>query len=487
MDRQTHSPASGVANQCDDTNKTRTKSPLVSKPIFKTEMHHSETNDVIDMHPIMAAAFHNRTKSPLGRLPDTILIKIMELSDIVANECLRRCSRTFLRLSPVAFPERFSDSRDNPWPVSKRERLPEEKEALLALVAKDEYCSNCSAARRSPNWANRVLDLTRTYLHCSGCRADHPACLFSATERDHPQSARICIGHEGRLRLCQHVEVAWSEICKMSEDMLHCGTEEGSGELLIQCDRRQHAKTLSDRGSIWTAFQKFPCRNHTEDSESENDNVFPYPAILCSFETQRDRRVFEVATIWSGHLSMRMRSDGHYHAADFEKGLETLYEHEGKFICPSLSPGPLPGSTFCNPGDCDCLTYSGKDWTAWERPPADWTQKETCRLDPSIGLYHSDFIVDPNLDETEQSLCWKSWDIGSGTYGTWDQAAQARCGTEMDCVLVTYQSTFSLALDYDDSRRLRRMDSNWFHALDPDSYNLTQDSAGFGVSLVLDE
>ncbi|KAK4452507.1 hypothetical protein QBC34DRAFT_422719 [Podospora aff. communis PSN243] len=52
------------------------------------------------MHPLIEASHHNTTKSPLCRLPDEVLIRLMQLSGKVTVECLRRCSRTFLRLFP---------------------------------------------------------------------------------------------------------------------------------------------------------------------------------------------------------------------------------------------------------------------------------------------------------------------------------------------------------------------------------------------------
>ena len=45
-------------------------------------------------------------------------------------------------------------------------------------------------------------------------------------------------------------------------------------------------------------------------------------------------------------------------------------------------------------------------------------------------------------------------------------------------MVVTYSTEFALPLD---GGRIRRMDSTWYQALDPDSYKLTEDADGFGV------
>ncbi|ODA82469.1 hypothetical protein RJ55_00976 [Drechmeria coniospora] len=145
------------------------------------------------MHPLIAAAYHNRTKSPLCRLPDGALLRLLQLVDRVTLECLRRCSRVFLRLSPGA----YSHVKDIGLSKGWKRPQPEEREGLLALLSRDEYCSDCLLARNANDWQERVRRTTQIYLHCSGCQADHPACLFSASQRRNPPAVRICIGHEG--------------------------------------------------------------------------------------------------------------------------------------------------------------------------------------------------------------------------------------------------------------------------------------------------
>ena len=45
-------------------------------------------------------------------------------------------------------------------------------------------------------------------------------------------------------------------------------------------------------------------------------------------------------------------------------------------------------------------------------------------------------------------------------------------------MVVTFESSFALPLD---GEHLKLMDKKWYDALDPNSYNLTDDAEGFGV------
>lgn len=59
------------------------------------------------------------------------------------------------------------------------------------------------------------------YLHCSRCRADHPACLFSRIQRQCPHGVRYCIGQEGYLQICEHKTLFWLQIMDHSKSIMH--------------------------------------------------------------------------------------------------------------------------------------------------------------------------------------------------------------------------------------------------------------------------
>jgi hypothetical protein len=136
----------------------------------------------------------------------------MRLADPVSVECLRRTSRKLLLLFSDARPSQANHNA-YPWPRPHASFLdPSQSKELLTLLAKDSYCSNCVATRHAPDWQTRLALATERYLHCSGCDLDHPACLFTPEQRINTQHDRVCIGHQGYIRLCQHKTVSWRQI-----------------------------------------------------------------------------------------------------------------------------------------------------------------------------------------------------------------------------------------------------------------------------------
>ncbi|KAM7205924.1 hypothetical protein V8F33_000754 [Rhypophila sp. PSN 637] len=185
-------------------------------------------------HPLTAPMLHNATRSPLARLPDTILLRIMSHTDDVDLFCIRRTCPTMLRLfSDPSFLRLHDDSADvnerwksrtfgqfqmenglYVWPRKrgvpwKRELLTgASKKALRELLLRDMYCKTC-----------RIVDpavekrLRTEMLYCSGCKESHPAGLFSYVERHKEDSAaRQCIGRQGRIRACEHRTVSWEDV-----------------------------------------------------------------------------------------------------------------------------------------------------------------------------------------------------------------------------------------------------------------------------------
>ena len=76
------------------------------------------------------------------------------------------------------------------------------------------YCMDCKQSKACPGYNDRINHLTKP-LYCYGCREDHPAILFSAKHRRlSPESGRkrICIGLEGRMMLCTHQGISWTEL-----------------------------------------------------------------------------------------------------------------------------------------------------------------------------------------------------------------------------------------------------------------------------------
>ncbi|KAK3353756.1 hypothetical protein B0T25DRAFT_220623 [Lasiosphaeria hispida] len=465
---------------------------------FKTEEHFPEKRKQ-EPHPLMAAAHHNRTQSPLCRLPDQVLVRLMQLSDKVTVECLRRCSRLFLRLFPTACEAARDCDGHNidrfPWPTSELSTfLPEEKTELLSLIAGDEYCKDCLAARHASNWQARVTALTKTNLHCSKCNADHPACLFSARERKKKLSKRICIGHQGHLRLCKHVKVPWSSITSGAEKRVQTAGPPAPYRSLVDCKRSSHVRACRNR----RPFLDFLRVSAPKSSRTHTLCCPPHPIISCALKKSPNvpgTMALVLRILWSGHIGPLERGrDGRFQADELERGVKQLYQQQGRLICPQITPGPVAGSRLCGPGRCDCLEYAGKT-TDWQRPPVEWRRTITCRARNNLGLSHGvdkkhalnkvrNTGLGGGLGERKVEFagqCYSKylWTQTPTGYLLFHKTEAIGCAESVDCVVVSYQSM--IVLDLDKDCHLRRMNWNWYQALDPDSYDIAKDTEGFGL------
>ncbi len=114
---------------------------------------------------LVAVACNNRLKSQLCRLPDPILVRLLQVADPVTRQCLRRTSRVFMAMfaQAVKAADTYRDG-SHPWPVSRPALSDSQHSQLVWLLAKDGYCGDCLAARMAPDWASRVQATTKTYL-----------------------------------------------------------------------------------------------------------------------------------------------------------------------------------------------------------------------------------------------------------------------------------------------------------------------------------
>ncbi|KAM7196859.1 hypothetical protein V8F20_006826 [Naviculisporaceae sp. PSN 640] len=429
----------------------------------------------LNLHPLFAAAHHNKTNSPLCRLPDSVLVRLMHLCDRVTVECLRRCSRSFLRLFTTAYssPSTHEILDLHPWPSPLGDFLTAvETKSLLSLLERDAYCHGCRAARNARDWQARVTALTRTYLHCSACHTDHPACLFSASERKKMWQVRVCIGHQGYLPLCKSTRITWSMLHDAAEERFERETEE----------ERRKLKTIDWCGS--SDHVTGGPLIFTDDVQIKRIYYSRPPRVLYNYvgtPSGNSRRAMEIY-IQGTHF---FRADGAIKKV--ESLVRKWYRKQGHFICPQMSPGPLPGAALFDPGRCNCLDYPGKVESGWERPPVDWRTGPTCLTNPTQVMKW--YTRCP----TKQSAAWngtvpseKSVHCSSHLVRKPERGREGHPGQIVtwlsdgpEMLAIHAQSWFTLELDGD--QRLTKIGKSWYHMLDPDSYKLTKDKEGFGV------
>lgn len=73
------------------------------------------------------------------------------------------------------------------------------------------FCNSCCNARFDPDYSSRFVSLLRR-MYCSGCQREHGALQFSAAQRQFSDASRVCIAHEGYMRLCPHRTMSSQEI-----------------------------------------------------------------------------------------------------------------------------------------------------------------------------------------------------------------------------------------------------------------------------------
>lgn len=191
------------------------------------------------MDPLIAAQAYNNRFCPLTRLPEEVLLHIIHFlgDDAVTLHCLQIVSGTFFRLL-----SRQSDIWKDTWYSDSHEiyrarscflqhdalRLP-----FRRLLQRDGRCDNCrrwnDAHMRSsfedckfqqrqlsydmpggPRVASYLDSGDQRRLYCHPCGSLHDICQFPYTYQ-HPGERR-CLGQQGSVQLCEHVQIAWASI-----------------------------------------------------------------------------------------------------------------------------------------------------------------------------------------------------------------------------------------------------------------------------------
>lgn len=439
------------------------------------------------MDPLVAAMWHNENLSFLHSLPDHLLLKVIGMLSKTSLECMRRVARRFpsLCVREVLNPLRGSNpqlSETGPlnWPrfgTTSHHRL---RPQFLGLVDRDEYCGGCQAARKSSQWEQRLHELTK-YIHCSACNADHPACLFSATQRLKPARLRYCIAHEGYIRICDHDD----------------GTIRLPG--LLNPERRPRNKRKHNR------FTALRCRHPSHDKSCEKvpGGSFPKSKRDCGSKTgfcngvrwpairriENDPNIFDI--YWTAHIPFNGQMDA------VRSQIAEICHNAGKYIVPrAASATETPELRCFDPNDCHCITYSGTENVRWEWECGPWLPGPTkCISEPFGGLdtlqptrpsrsVISDVVH--RVVQTFRSRIAPECTAEPKSHRARDHAVPRKygpgrcivdvrpCHTGKDCLVVDYMRTLRVLED-------GKVCPQWYNTLDPSSYNITDDQDGLGV------
>lgn len=432
---------------------------------------------VSQMDPLIAAAFHNQNCSAFCGLPEELLLKTMAYLPLLGIQCLRRTCRLFLRLycSPEYAKSHDLEYKDRatflPWeqPMSGA-WLPKQLAPLLERGHQD-YCRHCRSLRRSIFGKEKARRTTSEYMHCSGCRIDHPVGLFSATQRASPAKKRICIGREGYVRLCDHKVIRWADVTQFASRLRK--RDAGTSRQIVVATCR-HENHLPKHGT-----HAYPTLH--------NDI---HPAAIV-FKTDRGNITLELR--WLGHLPVSdpiQKEVGRTKQATpgFIRGqLEKIRVGAAEFIAPEAPPGRLMEMGCFDPNRCACLRYSGLSHLSqnWKLTPLKDVHGFTCRSEPDLILAALKYPRDAekmlsherkrpvsHYTEIRTSSCESN---GLGAVFIYLNS----CNTDRGrCLRIGYQRTIRLIQQGQNHDHLPMV---WYQALDPDSYNLTDDHDFNGV------
>lgn len=382
----------------------------------------------LNMDPLVARAHHNLTRSPLLRMPDTLVLQIMghlEISDLIR---LRRTSRAFMRLFGSKM---FGEYHDPPYyPGSHEARFGvwqyPSKDALELEEHRDEllremYCTACYEARQSRAMGNPCPELE--FLHCSACGSDHLATLFSATDRRKPAESRVCIGRQGSLKLCEHVSLSWDDIEKWN-----------------------------DKGDKVVSTCKHPCHafRSTDSVESPTLRVRNGDSDGRSLALRKD-------TI----IALPIQGGRRPTAQEFRQRLEEVERVTPSAWFPLWHPMFSP-MRLVDPNRCCCLTYDGADGLNWELRPrsAKWRvgEKEDDDNDGGQPLWCQ---RGTKLEGSHWEKEWHGWVSEFHFWGGSLCMTLSPCGDDS----VYLQQSRRLTAQYP-------WQPSWYLALDPKSYEL---------------
>lgn len=286
-----------------------TRAREAARRIQREKRDHQQAQDLLltlhklqrTMDPLMASQVYNNRFCPLTRLPGELLLHIVDfLDDVVALHILQIVSRRFRFL--LHHEKRIWKNAWCAVPLATRSRptlfslgrLDDQKQ-FRRLLQRDGRCDNCKRwndryglqlfddCKFQPR--NRTFDRTAWHLsinrmgaydsfYCNPCNSHHAVCQFSYANLK-PLShigQRRCLGQQGSVQLCEHVQITWASIKAHIDDWRRQEQQRSGGDwqacldsFNIECDHASHdTRCTSSEAPTWPRArlrQKGPSKN----------------------------------------------------------------------------------------------------------------------------------------------------------------------------------------------------------------------------------
>ena len=453
-----------------------------------------------NMDPLIAAQVYNNHFCPFGRLPEELFLRVFHFleDDAVTLHCLRITSRVFLRLLHY----KLSIWRDE-WYIFTQthciDRTMHLRHNLLLqfrrLIQRDGRCNNCrrwNATQTSHAYddckfrqAFRHQDGAVSLhiyreLYCNACDSAHGVCQFTSTDqKSDDEQERQCLGQQGSVQLCEHVQITWASIMDHINDWRHKQQLEAGGEVAgaswhgcldtfnIECHESIHdtrcttsekptwprARLRShdfDRKSVvlsleWTPHTRIDALSLTADGR------IPAPELRASF--QKLRQLGPADILYCAARRDTLPEMAYFSPSSSIKDFVYYKAGEDDNV-PLTLPGSLPGSQMTS-------SLASAATPLWFQPLPLPQQSEW-------WLHcHQIMSRDPRLGENGQDLHIKPHYINGANNGA---------GISQQCLAVRYQKvihvceTMALA---NPTIKIEPTD-HWLHAMDPRTYPYPQ-------------
>ncbi|KAK3370769.1 hypothetical protein B0T24DRAFT_626979 [Lasiosphaeria ovina] len=377
----------------------------------------------------------------------------MDRVDWVGLQCLRRSSRVFMRLFG-AYEFRSQcvkplppQLRNIPWPnaIPKPSNHPE-AEQLVSLLLRDRYCSQCRHVRQLGLKYEKYRALMAEQVYCAGCKQNHPRALFSASQRlgyagelASSSSNRVCIAHEGYIRVCRHVVIRWSNIRSWADQ--YDFEDKGIYESVV----------LPPTPICSAHYQTFPCKLLRQT-----------PSKVSLSITKTPKNLLHLYLSWNHHLPTQPIRLGAYTANDLRRDLEETYQDTSQFLISDLKAGRSAIMGYVDPNYCSCIRYAGSDKLDWQLSPIRQGAK-SCRSDVSLSLGSS---APSSFTHTTSISSYRGSGRAKHTFIEFHGLiSPCYCGG----LQVQYRRTFVVGFDVTNPNRPT---ADYYEALDPESYNL---------------
>ncbi|KAH9873029.1 hypothetical protein J1614_005425 [Plenodomus biglobosus] len=335
------------------------------------------------MDPLIATqAYNNRFCPLISRLPEELLLCVIDFlcDDVVALHSLRIVSRIFLRLlygqSPIWKGSWYVldvlSMRGNLLYLHGPPRL-----QFRRLLQRDGRCKNCTRWNDATEHAlvddckfqqnyrfrpggTRLSCLYRR-LYCYACHTDHDICQFSSTHQQslRPQPERRCLGQQGSVQLCEHVQITWASIQAHIDDW-----------------RQQQRE--GDWQACLDSFN-IECHDASHDTRCTVSEAPTWPRARLGIGQFMSGNVV-LNLEWAPHSridALALTADGRIPAPELRALFRRLRSlGPADFLCPPCRPGALPEMAFFSPSSSveHLVYYETGEYPKIRTPPGTFSQ-----------------------------------------------------------------------------------------------------------------